>query len=478
MRNNTAFTKYKNYFHSHEACLLYLSFSTFHAYYPLDELAKCLSIKNADKKIPVLIASEAQMIEIILKYSVLHEVVDKEVGTLIHIAAAENNILLAQALVDKHVEMDIVNTKGFSPLKISSKRGNEGVVRILLEGGANPNFIGKRVPGFSPLNNAVQFGNLGCAKLLIFHGANLVHKDMTNTALHSAAYGGHPDVVEYLIKEAGMYVNQKNSAGKTPLFQSITQNHSTVAKILLDLGGDPNIILNDANETLMHIAVGEGRKEIMTMLLEAKASPDVSLKCGITPLMLAVEADHDDYIPLIMAHGITLAKKDEEGNTVLHHIAKHNSCASAKYILRRIGVMKGISQEFQLYKNKNNEDKCAYDVAVECGNEEILKIFVKYAPKGFFDDSKELHRFCDEELYGTLKEAFSRFITIKEGEGKYSMRRNVCLKYIRYWLYSNNQIRKSPTITICCQIRTTILKIKSQGRKNFVVSKKFIHIIA
>ena len=131
------------------------------------------------------------------------------------------------------------------------------------------------------------------------------------------------------------------------------------------MGADPNVRLGKDSETLLHVAIREGRKEIVRMLLNAKAKPDEPLKDGVTPLMMAVENDNADYIPLIMAHGITLGKKDNQGNTVLHHVAKNNARASAKYLLRRIGVMKGITQEFQLYKNANNDGEAPYNVAEE-----------------------------------------------------------------------------------------------------------------
>ena len=318
------------------------------------------------------------------------------------------------------VELDIVNSKGFSPLKIASKRGNEKIVEILLDSGANPNFIGKKVPGFTPLNNAVQFGQLACAKLLIDHGADLVHKNMTNTALHSAAFGGHANIVEYLIKDIGMDVNQLNNAKKTALFQSITQGHNSVAKVLLRYGADPNTFLNLDNETLVHIAVTNGRKEILKMLLNAKGKPDEPLKkSGETPLMLSAIDDRAEFIPLLMSRGITLAKKDEEGNTLLHHIAKYDSCASARYILKRIGTMKGISQEFQLFKNKNKADKSAYDIAVECKNENVLKIFIRYAASSYFKENpKRLHELYDLKLYPTLKTVFDNLIKVDEALGK------------------------------------------------------------
>ena len=365
-----------------------------------------------------MLTEDRPTIDIILKYSNLEAIVDKEVGRLLHVAASENNVTLTEALVEKKADLNVPNTKGFSPLKIAAKRGNGEVLEVLLESGANPNFIGKKLPGFSPLNNAVQFGQFDCAKLLIKHGAHLVDKNMTNTVLHSAAYGGHAHIVEYLIKVVGMDVNQRNNADRTSLFQSITQGHNSVAKVLLHLGADPNVRLGKDSETLLHVAVREERKEIVRMLLEAKAKPDEPLKDGATPLMMAVKNDNADYIPLIMAHGITLAKKDNQGNTVFHHAAKNNSRASAKYLLRRIGVMKGITQEHQLYKNANNDGDTPYYVAVNNRNEAVLKIFIGFAPKGYFrTNPDQIHNYLEYKLFGTIKEVMNKSIEVDQNAG-------------------------------------------------------------
>ena len=289
---------------------------------------------------------------------------------------------------------------------------------MLLIAGANPNFIGKKPPGFSPLNNAVQFGQFDCAKLLIKHRAHLVDKSMTNTVLHSAAYGGHAHIVEYLIKVVGMDVNQRNNANRTSLFQIITQGHNSVAKVLLHLGADPNVGLGKNSETLLHVAVRQERKEIVRMLLEAKAKPDEPLKDGVTPLMMAVKNDNADYIPLIMAHGITLTKKDNQGNTVFHHAAKNNSLASAKYLLRRIDVMKGITQEHQLYKDENNDCHTPYYVAVNNRNEAVLKIFIGFAPKDYFlKNPDQIHNYLKYKLFGTIKEVMNKSIKVDQNAG-------------------------------------------------------------
>ena len=407
--------------HSHYLIHLFI----FHLISCLEELKDCFLLQNKDKKVPVMLAEDRETIDIILKYSNIEAIVDEEVGRLLHIAATENYVTLTEALVEKEADLNVPNTKGFSPLKLAAKGGNAEVLKVLLDSGADPNFIGNKLPGFTSLNIAVQYGKFDCAKLMIKHGAHLADKNMTNTALHSAAFGGFANIVEYLIKEKRMDVNLRNNANRTSLYQSITQGHNSVAEVLLHLGADPNVLSDKDSETCLHVAIREERKEIIKMLLEANAKPDEPLKDGVTPLMMVVEKDNVDYIPLIMAHGIRLVNKDNQGNTVFHHIAKNNSPASAKYLLRRIGMMKAITHKYELYENTNNDGETPYSVALNSRNEAVLKLFIEFAPKDYFPKNPDqIHKYLESKLFDTLKEVINKYIVVDQNAGKYLTQSN------------------------------------------------------
>ena len=367
-----------------------------------------------------MLASEKPIIEGILKYSDIHAIADEDIGSLVHVAAESNNIALAEVLVKKNMQLNIVNKIGISPLKYAAKRGSERVLRFLLDSKADPNYVGEKLPGFSPLNIAVQFGQFSCAKVLLDYGADVASRDMVNSALHSAAMGGHAKIAKHLIKVAGLDVNQRGNGNKTPLYFSITYGHSSMAKLLILHGADPNAIGYD-RETLMHVAVREGRKEIMVMLLEAGAKSDEPLKNGLTPLMLAVKANYADYIPHIIAHGYTLSKKDEDGNGILHHIARNNSCASAKRFLPKIQGLRGVDIFYELFERKNDANMTPYEVALKCRHQPILKIFIGYAPKDFYkNDPKQVHAYYDAKLFDTLKVVINRSVEVDEHRGELS----------------------------------------------------------
>ena len=82
--------------------------------------------------------------QILLKHAEVEKPVSDELGPILHWASGYDKLNLVSALLSLQspAKVDKKNSKGFSPLKISAKRGFARIVGALLKGGADPNFIG------------------------------------------------------------------------------------------------------------------------------------------------------------------------------------------------------------------------------------------------------------------------------------------------------------------------------------------------
>ena len=181
-------------------------------------------------------------------------------------------ILLTSGLLD-------VNYTGLSTTLYEAAHGGHiQVVKLLLEGGANPN-EGSYGLGNSPLFCASLKSNEEVIQLLLDSGAD-PNKPRCYTRcvpLHVAAKKYNTRVVKLLV-DGGADINRANSSGWTPLHDATIKGSKEVVRLLLDRGADPNM-KDYSGRSPLYIAVGEresggGEEDIEKLLRERGAKAD------------------------------------------------------------------------------------------------------------------------------------------------------------------------------------------------------------
>jgi hypothetical protein len=126
--------------------------------------------------------------------------------------------------------------------------GDTNKMLQLIQNGANPDELDIAF-GMTPLALAAAHNQLPAAQLLLAHGANAnaTNADL-NTALHSAAFFGRPQMVEFLLQQ-NANPQAKNKENKTPL-ESIDAPWQVVEFIaaILHVEIDPNTTPANRNE--------------------------------------------------------------------------------------------------------------------------------------------------------------------------------------------------------------------------------------
>jgi ankyrin repeat protein len=82
------------------------------------------------------------------------------------------------------------------------------------------------------------------------------------------------------------------------LHQSIAHGYTDIVKLLLDAGAQPNV-RNQQGMTPLMFASNFGVTEVVSMLLECKADPTAKDNIGRTPLSLATGQGHSDVVELL-----------------------------------------------------------------------------------------------------------------------------------------------------------------------------------
>jgi ankyrin repeat protein len=212
----------------------------------------------------------------------------------------------------------------------AAKKGDAGVVRGLLDRGANVNEKDKG--GFTPLHIAAARDDPNILRILLDRGANVNEKARRgDTALHMATLGDNPEMVRILL-DRGANVNEKNDWGSTALHHAALQGHSDIAQVLLDRGANVDE-KNSSDSTALHYAAFWGYSDIVQLLLDNGANVDAKDVRKATPMNLAAFNGHADVVHLLLNRAADPGIADKDGKTPLR-IAEEKGYVKIASMLR------------------------------------------------------------------------------------------------------------------------------------------------
>ncbi|MCX6855857.1 MAG: ankyrin repeat domain-containing protein [Verrucomicrobia bacterium] len=84
--------------------------------------------------------------------------------------------------------------------------------------------------------------------------------------LHQAAFGGHVEVVDMLLK-AGATVDLRCGEGETALFMAVYKNRTDVVRRMLEAGANSTLEVN--GKTVLEVARSKGFGDVISLLERA-----------------------------------------------------------------------------------------------------------------------------------------------------------------------------------------------------------------
>lgn len=125
------------------------------------------------------------------------------------------------------------------------------------------------------------------------------------TALHFAAFGGQPRVIERLLAAgAELEARAKNEFANTPLQVGLLTEQVEVTRFLLARGANVNAKQAEGF-TALHEAAQAGSAPLVQLLLDAGADPRAKAENGDTPIDTARRAKRDDVVRLLESRTTT-----------------------------------------------------------------------------------------------------------------------------------------------------------------------------
>ncbi|KAI8944701.1 ankyrin repeat-containing domain protein [Xylaria longipes] len=316
---------------------------------------------------PLLYASLFQLTE-----TVDHLI--NEVGLEVDHVYSPSRSLLAKPLMEyepgttqplgKLANSNTGNQLGVSPLHLASFSGNVGIMKLLLQAGADPELQMKS--GWASLHLASYHGHNEVARLLLEEGARIdVLQQDGFSPLSLSAGRGHTQVVKLLL-ENGAEINEVNNNGWTPLALACRNGHTDIVQLLLENGAKLNEV--DGDRTPLALACRYGHTDVARLLLENGADACIATRNGYTPLALASTHSHVDIVRLLLENGADTCVVATNGTAPLSSASLKGHVEIVKLLLDN-GADSNVTTRY---------GRTALSEAAQLGYIDVVKLFLEY----------------------------------------------------------------------------------------------------
>jgi len=250
------------------------------------------------------------------------------------VQAGETKLALQQ--IQAGADVNRAQPDGSTPLLWAVYRKDYEVAEALLAKKANVNVTNEF--GATPLTEAARGSDERLVKMLLDAGAKV---DSANpdgeTALMMAISGGDLPIVEMLVNAGANVKTIEKFHNQSPLMYAVNANRNApqMVKLLLSKGADVNVraLYSDwpsqvtsepraqyrsvGGLTALLYATRSGCYECAEDLIAAGADVNLPTPEGITPLMNALDNEHNDVAKLLIDKGANLDVWDWWGRTAL-----------------------------------------------------------------------------------------------------------------------------------------------------------------
>jgi ankyrin repeat protein len=214
--------------------------------------------------------------------------------------------------------------------------GDVDQVKSLLREGADPNEVGPR--GLSAVDLAFWMDCQRDSEILevLLDAGGQLEPDapwpLPVSRLHLAATFGHADLARLLL-ELGTDPNQRGRNGETALLMAARGGHRALQRVLLGYGADVEIP-DAGGGTAVTWAVERGHGDVVRDLLEAGAPVGyTSAETNQTLLHLAALGGHLGIVRTLLTHGVPTITLDAQGHPPLYYAGRYGHRQVADLLL-------------------------------------------------------------------------------------------------------------------------------------------------
>ncbi|MGO0305513.1 ankyrin repeat domain-containing protein [Endozoicomonas acroporae] len=227
------------------------------------------------------------------------------------------------ALIEKGANIN-AKTKYYgeeTALHIAALRGSKRIIELLVNKGADVN--AKTYYGWTVMQCAHKNGSITpLIRCMVNAGLKIDAKcdNCGSTMLAHAAREHSWELVEFLLGK-GARVNAEINIRGTALHLAVRQGRQDVIKMLMNHEANINVRSRHKGKSVLHDAARLGRPEIIDQLMGYGADISARDNKGKTVLHDAARQDQPDIIDQLMNYGADINARDNKGRTLLHLVA-------------------------------------------------------------------------------------------------------------------------------------------------------------
>ncbi|KAJ1525322.1 hypothetical protein ONE63_010144 [Megalurothrips usitatus] len=292
-----------------------------------------MSLYDAEGNVPLHSAvhgGDIKAVELCLRSGARISTQQHDLSTPVHLACAQGaadivRLMFSMQPGEKAQCLASCDAQKMTPLHCAAMFDHPDIVEYLAVEGADVNAKDKE--SRSPLLLAASRGGWRTVIALIRLGANIRVKDSNSrNVLHLVVMnGGRLDELASAVinakaqKDLHELLNEKDSAGCSPLHYASREGHIRSLENLIRLGAVINL-KNHNNESPLHFAARYGRFNTVRHLLDSEKGSFIINESdgeGLTPLHIASQQGHTRVVQLLLNRG-ALLHRDHMGRNPLH----------------------------------------------------------------------------------------------------------------------------------------------------------------
>ena len=311
--------------------------------------------------------SGKEVLQLLINHDADVNATNKSNTTALMVACKTGNIDAINELLNAEADTNIVDTNGYTCLHAAvSATCNKEVLQTLINHGADVNAADKS--NVAALMLACEKGNVNAVDILLNAGADPNIPDTDgNTRLHDTVRHGYNREVLQLLLDYGANVNAIDNCNETVLMKAYWNGNTDVINVLLNAGADPNIADFKGVPLIYYAVEGGGSKDVLQAIIDHCADVNATINGNLTPFMKACRMGNADAACLLLKAGADPDFALDDGDTCLHDAVRRG------YTKEVLGTMIDHGADVNA-TNRNNAT--ALMIACKKGNMESINILL------------------------------------------------------------------------------------------------------